>query len=390
MIHIRGPVFTHSHIGSGWSRAFTHLMGREVWSWRLDQVVSYSRLMFAPSVTLPASDVRLVALPASDVRLETASHEALFDQTASGALCAVLAGDTRMLARLIWRRADINHRVSGLSELGFYDSQTLLMVAAKSHQKPEVLSTLLELRADVNARDRSGLNCAFYVRSALHVQVLVEAKADLHSTCVPLGLAPLTGASSSADTDTVAAMLEALCDPNPELSGAGYGPLHGVAGFARHCNRYSAKTARLLLAWRADIDMRARPSGKYQVLTLAARARTGLGQASGSLTTRRVAALPGITPLAIAAMLGDGELTQLFLEFGAEMLANDRGDLPATCPHLGKHGLNLRCPKKRPENVGLSFDRKIWRPAMDRTTWSQFLLRFAFECLCKKRGAAQA
>ena len=96
--------------------------------------------------------------------------EAISDKIMNGALCAVIAGDAQMLSRLIKRRADVNYRVSGLSDLGFYDSQTLLMVAAKSHQSAEVLSTLLELRADVNARDRSGLNSAFYARSAQQVK----------------------------------------------------------------------------------------------------------------------------------------------------------------------------------------------------------------------------
>ena len=162
--------------------------------------------------------------------------------------------------------------------------------------------------------------------------MLVEAKADIHSICSPLGLAPLTGAASSADAGTVAALLEAMCDPNPEPSGAGYGPLHGVAGFARQSNRFSASKARLLLASRADINMRARPTGKFRLITLAARAHTGLlGFGSGSISARRVAALPGITPLGTAAMLGDGELAQLFLEFGAQVLENDRGDTPANC-----------------------------------------------------------
>lgn len=259
-------------------------------------------------------------------------QDAISDKIMNGALCAAIAGDAQMLSRLIQRRDDVNYRVSGLSDLGFYDSQTLLMVAAKSHQSAEVLSTLLELRADVNARDLSGLNSAFYARSAQQVKVLVEAKADIHSICSPLGLAPLTGAASSADAGTVAALLEAMCDPNPEPSGAGYGPLHGVAGFARQSNRFSASKARLLLASRADINMRARPTGKFRLITLAARAHTGLlGFGSGSISARRVAALPGITPLGTAAMLGDGELAQLFLEFGAQVLENDRGDTPTTC-----------------------------------------------------------
>lgn len=150
--------------------------------------------------------------------------------------------------------------------LGYYDSQTLLMAAAKSRQDtfsrlwihgsdafcefqvpclpvclfgmfsaspvqgPEVFKTLIELRADVNARSNNGMNCAsfgnwmwgvwscnlaneqsppirfleaeqfeqkckqkiqthlrFLARNPEQVRVLINAKADLHSHCEPLG-----------------------------------------------------------------------------------------------------------------------------------------------------------------------------------------------------------
>ena len=38
-------------------------------------------------------------------------QDALLDSSVNGALCAVLAGDTHMLARLIRRKADVNYRV---------------------------------------------------------------------------------------------------------------------------------------------------------------------------------------------------------------------------------------------------------------------------------------
>jgi len=203
------------------------------------------------------------------------------------------------------------------------------MVAAKSHQKQDVLSTLIQLKADVNARDRSGLSCAFYVRSAQQVQVLLDANADLHTTCSPLGLAPLTGVACSADAATVAAMLKATCDPNPLLYGAGYGPLHGVAAFARHNHRHAQGIARLLLESRANVNVPACPTGRFRLIALAARAHLGVvGHGSGSVAARRLTCLPGITPLGTAAMLGDEGLIRIFLDFGADFAANERGDMP--------------------------------------------------------------
>lgn len=52
----------------------------------------------------------------------------------TGMMCAVLAGDVDMLRLLVKERADPNGRASGLADLGYYDTQTLLMVAAKNHQ----------------------------------------------------------------------------------------------------------------------------------------------------------------------------------------------------------------------------------------------------------------
>ena len=52
----------------------------------------------------------------------------------TGMMCAVLAGDLDMLKLLAEHRADPNGRASGLADLGYYDTQTLLMVAVKSHQ----------------------------------------------------------------------------------------------------------------------------------------------------------------------------------------------------------------------------------------------------------------
>lgn len=97
------------------------------------------------------------------------------------------------------------------------------MAAAKSRQAPEVLAALIELRADVNARSNNGMNCAFLARSPEQVGVLMRFKADLHAHCDPLGLTPLSGVAAMASPETVRAMLEARCDPNPTPRGVGHG-----------------------------------------------------------------------------------------------------------------------------------------------------------------------
>ena len=44
---------------------------------------------------------------------------------------------------------------------------------------------------------------------------------------------------------------------------------------------------------------------------------------------KQAANLPGLTPLGCAAMVGHAGVTKLLLDLGAELLPNDRGDMPA-------------------------------------------------------------
>ena len=47
---------------------------------------------------------------------------------------------------------------------------------------------------------------------------------------------------------------------------------------------------------------------------------------------KQAANLPGLTPLGCAAMVGHAGVTRLLLELGAELLPNDRGDMPVARP----------------------------------------------------------
>ena len=59
---------------------------------------------------------------------------ALDDSSMNAVMCAVLSGDTFMLRLLVANGADMNTKLRGLSSLGYYDSQTVLMAATKSRQ----------------------------------------------------------------------------------------------------------------------------------------------------------------------------------------------------------------------------------------------------------------
>ncbi|CAK9071054.1 unnamed protein product [Durusdinium trenchii] len=132
----------------------------------------------------------------------------------TGLLCAVLAGNAHMIRMLAKHRADVNDRLGDLSELGYYETQTVLTAAVKSHQEPPVLETLIELRADLHAQSRSGVGCAFAVRSAEQVQCLLAHRADFQCADVGVATPPLNGVANYADTATVAALLAARCEPD--------------------------------------------------------------------------------------------------------------------------------------------------------------------------------
>lgn len=258
-------------------------------------------------------------------------------------LCAMFASDVGMLRVLAEHKADVNMQLKGLGALGYYDSQTLLMAAAKSRQGPEVFKTLIELRADVNARSNNGMNCAFLARNPEQVRVLIDAKADLHSHCEPLGLTPLSGVSAMASPATVKAMLEARCDPNPEPRGIGHGPLHGVIMVSRG-NPFAAANAKLLLEHHANPNSHCAPSGKFAWACMTSCIYASIvGLDATSQASKHFACLSGGTPLALAAFVGDEELVKLLWRFGAEDAANDIGLEPKDWAFSKGHSRVFEC-----------------------------------------------
>ncbi|CAE7888746.1 ANK2 [Symbiodinium microadriaticum] len=260
----------------------------------------------------------------------TSLEEAAADASSMNAvMCAILSGDTGMLTLLAESRADMNRPMYGLSDLGFYDTQTLLMAATKSRQDPAVLTRLVELRADPNGRARTGLSSLYMCRSPGHVRALLEQRADVaHSA--------LNGAASFAGPDTIRELLKHRCDPS-DIGTGRYGPLHAVALFSRS-NRHAVETARLLLENRANVNARSTPHGEFLWECRKARVQVAvLGFANSNMMTRLRASMPGITPLGYAALVGHGQLTKLFLDYGADPTPNERGDTPETLARRNHH-----------------------------------------------------
>ena len=250
----------------------------------------------------------------------------------TGMLCAVLAGNRNMLHLLVENHADPNGRAFDLTDLGYYDSQTLLMVAVKSCQDAKVLATLMTLKADPNMHSRAKLTPAWLVQDPQHVQVLLEYKVDLMNAPLP----PLLGAGGRASSETVHALLESRCDPGTRSATDGFGVLHAAPMFGRG-NPHASRSIRLLVAFRADVNFPTQPVGIMYWECVRARINSAIWGLESSYF-RKMANMPGSTPLSVAAMMGDKAVIQALLENHADLeIANNQGRIPEDLARQNGH-----------------------------------------------------
>jgi len=242
----------------------------------------------------------------------------------TGLLCAVFSGDVGMIRTLIENKADVEQRCSGLFEIGQVDSHTPLMIAARTDQDPEVLRTLIELRADVNARSKPhGLLVASWVKSPGQVKVLAESKADLNGLNA-LGCSPLTVASALVDTETLAELIACGCSVNVSQT---FTPLMAVSNVSK---MHAAEKARLLIAHQADLNAQASPMGMFGCACRLAQFMFRFSDFStASAATKFFGSIEGLTPLGFASFFGDLALVNCLLEADADpSIRNSRQDRP--------------------------------------------------------------
>lgn len=266
-----------------------------------------------------------------DFRFPSLQAAAEDQSSMNGVLCAVFAGDGDMVRLLVQQRADVNAQLHGLSQLGYFDSQTPLMAALKSQQGASVVSALLEMRADTEIRSRTAIKCSYLVRSPEHVELLLAARADFQHGG-PGKITALAGAAAWASAATVKTILDAGYDPNStnaEDSGTclGHTPLHNLAIHSRD-NPEVIESAKLLLAYRANVNARVTPSGLAKLGSALAQIY-GKVKKKPSRQVQHLAALPGLTPLGVVAWSGHQELAELLLEHHADLsIANEQGFAP--------------------------------------------------------------
>jgi len=238
----------------------------------------------------------------------------------TGLLCAMFSCDNEMMRKLASCNADVDKKISGLSELGYYENQTLLMAAAKSKQSEDVLETIIQLRADVHARSANGSNAMFLARSPEQVSVLFAARADLHTRRGDMMLTPLTGCATMACTNTVQKLLEVRCDPHCDLQ---------IPIMFSRGNPYALENLRLLLTNHADPNSRATVAGPSYTISYNNSVKMSIiGWERSSVWTQYQATLIDCNPLHAAAYIGDLAITEFLWQHGAEQKTNFVGMLP--------------------------------------------------------------
>ncbi|CAK9052285.1 unnamed protein product [Durusdinium trenchii] len=244
--------------------------------------------------------------------------------------------DVQMIRVLVQNTADVNLRCHGLEKICRQPSgHTPLMMAARCKQDPVVLSTLLELQADLTAASRFGAQVIHWVQTPGQVQVLANAGVDMQNL-TRFRNPPLASVACWASFDTVKEMILHRCDVNP--SNAGIHPLHVVAAFSK---RQAAEKAQLLLEHRAEVDVQLSTAGTSIFACICHSSQIiSYMYDFGSLSaaTKLFGSLEGITPLGMAAFFGDHSLTRCLLEAGADRsIANARGDLPLMLANAQGH-----------------------------------------------------
>ena len=93
-------------------------------------------------------------------------------------------------------------------------------------------------------------------------------------------------------------------------------------------NLDAPESIRLLLAFRGDVNFQAEPRGRMYEECLHARMHVEMWGVGSSNYLRKMANLPGATPLSVAAIMGDKPVVQTLLENDAELEIPNYQDAP--------------------------------------------------------------
>lgn len=239
--------------------------------------------------------------------------------------CAILSGDHEMIPLLANYGFDLNRNVHAKIDLAPLNGCSLLNFALEIGWRcPEVVTKLLQFRADVNRANQHGFSPLSHCATPEFVDLLVQHRADVNKRACPTFVSPLTACCSrSSPASVISKLIEYRAEVNPESKGfCSPQPLAALAGWSA-VNPHCLESARLLLEARSDVNLQAKAKGVFWSLEMLSRARMRLGSSS---LLAQVFAEWTTTPLGFACLYGGDEYAEFLLRARADPhIRNARG-----------------------------------------------------------------
>ncbi|CAJ1425964.1 unnamed protein product [Effrenium voratum] len=200
----------------------------------------------------------------------------------SAIACATLAGDANMISLLCDAGMDVNRRSCAIPEVYIHEKVAPVMLAAAlGWRQDDVITTLVERKADMKAATASGHPLLGWCKSAKTVDFLIWHRADVNQQSGLAGFPPLTVACFlAAPTPVIRTLLKhgAAANPRPGRVGCIH-PLASVA-YRATMSTNSLEVAAMLLDARADVNIQYHSSGILRAAELISRAARACGQSS--------------------------------------------------------------------------------------------------------------
>lgn len=233
---------------------------------------------------------------------------------------ALMSGETAlMLAAREGNTATVHALLEGGADPNVHEKnggQTALMWAIAEQHHPDVVRELVQHKADVNAKSRTGFTALMFaargdVESA---RILLNAGADPNATIPDWGGTALIIASTMGQTDVVEALLDKGADPNYK-DGNSFTALHSAVrnsdyGEDAGERAIAVATVKVLIAHGADVNAR-------------------LNQEKPTVRGLDELELQGATPLALAAEVNNLDAIKALVAGGADPnIPTEKGTTP--------------------------------------------------------------
>lgn len=280
-------------------------------------------------------DTHLTLQTDEEVFLKSLGFSSWHDQGIDGfgpLECAAASNNLEMVQHAIAAGVSPNRQLAKPVRAAFLPKGASVLMLACRWGGAEVVEALLLAQTDPNLHDDGGLlpltvasTCRDEITRITNIaKCLIEHRANPACRGGALNMSPLAGAIFCGSTELSRLYLEngagAIVDSKTYV-----GVTHMM--FAAMASG-SVDIAKELLRHRADLNITAKPTGIFVMVTKACRAACAMGFTTSA--TRFFAETPAATALHFAALYGSYELTLYLLEQGCDpRIRNERGNTAA-------------------------------------------------------------